>query len=141
MQNLINKERHFYSLQEDDLKVLLAIQGAKMDLYEEIQKKISELDEAIDLLRTSGEEKAKAEHTYRVCLRQEALKLRSLKNMPVTLINQIIYGVPEVAKLRQDRDIKEAMYEANLEHINIIKLNIKILENQLEREWEQAKRK
>lgn len=59
--------------------------------------------------------------------------------MPVTLINQIIYGVPEVAKLRFDRDVKEAVYQANLEAINSIKLKLRILENQLNREWGQTK--
>jgi len=59
--------------------------------------------------------------------------------MPVTLINQIIYGVQEVANLRFDRDVKEAIYQANLESINSTKLKLRILENQLNREWGQAK--
>ena len=59
--------------------------------------------------------------------------------MPVTLINQIIYGAQEVANLRFDRDVKEAVYQANLESINSTKLKLRILENQLNREWGQAK--
>ena len=66
---------------------------------------------------------------------EEALKLRADEKMPVTLINQIIYGVPEVARLRFDRDVKEAVYQANLEDINSTKLKLRILENQLNREW------
>lgn len=111
-----------------------------MDLYEEILNCINQLDQAVNRLRKTGEDRANAEYRYKVCLRQEALKLRAEKNMPVTLINQIIYGVPEVAKLRFDRDVKDAMYQANLESINSTKLKLRILENQLEREWNQAKR-
>ena len=59
--------------------------------------------------------------------------------MPVTLINQIIYGVPEVANLRFDRDVKEAVYQANLEAINSTKLKLRILENRYDKEWGQAK--
>lgn len=110
-----------------------------MDLYEEITRLTKELDTAVKMLRRTGTELAEAEKQYKICLRQEALKLRSEKNMPVTLINQIIYGVPEVANLRFDRDVKEAVYEANLESINSTKLKLRILENQLNREWGQAK--
>lgn len=110
-----------------------------MDLYEEITRLTRELDISVKQLRKSGTDLAEAEQKYKICLRQEALKLRAEKNMPVTLINQIIYGVPEVAKLRFDRDVKEAVYQANLEAINSTKLKLRILENQLSREWGQAK--
>lgn len=111
-----------------------------MDLYEQIQNYIAQLDIAVKQLRKSGTDLAEAEQRYKICLREEALKLRAEKNMPVTLINQIIYGVPEVARLRFDRDVKEAIYQANLESINSTKLKLRILENQLDREWGQAKR-
>lgn len=106
-----------------------------MDLYEEITRLVNELDISVKHLRKSGTELAEAEQKYKICLRKEALKLRSEKNMPVTLINQIIYGVPEVARLRFDRDVKEAVYQANLESINSTKLKLRILENQLNREY------
>ena len=65
--------------------------------------------------------------------------MRQEKNMPVTLIQQIIYGVPEVAKKRFERDIAETMYNVNLESINSTKLQIRVLENQLSREWGNTK--
>jgi len=114
--------------------------GNNMDLYEEITRLTRDLDVSVKQLRKSGTDLAQAEQKYKVCLRQEALKLRAEKNMAVTLINQIIYGVPEVAELRFDRDVKEAVYQANLEAINSIKLKLRILENQLNREWGQAGR-
>lgn len=55
--------------------------------------------------------------------------------MPVTLINQVIFGVPAVAERRLKRDIEQANYDANKEHINICKLKLRILEAQLSREW------
>lgn len=59
--------------------------------------------------------------------------------MPVTLISQIIFGVPEVASKRFERDIAEAMYQSNQEHINATKLKLRILEGQLNREWGNTK--
>ena len=111
-----------------------------MDLYEQIQTYIAQLDISVKQLRKSGTDLAEAEQKYKISLRQEALKLRAEKGMPVTLINQIIYGVPEVTKLRFDRDVKEAVYQANLESINSTKLKLRILENQLDREWGHAKK-
>lgn len=106
-----------------------------MELYEELAQKNQELTQSIKLLRQNGIKLAEKERDYKIKLRQEALKLRSEKGMPVTLISQIIYGVPEVAELRFERDVAEAMYNANQEHINTTKLQIRILENQLQREW------
>ena len=106
-----------------------------MELYEEIEKLMNELTQSIKLLRKNGSERAQKEMEYKVCLRQEALKLRADEGMPVTLINQVIYGVPEVAEKRLKRDIAEATYTANQEHINVTKLKLRILESQLQREW------
>ena len=72
---------------------------------------------------------------YKICLRQEALKLRNEKNMPVTLINQIIYGIPEVASKRFERDVAETKYQTSQESINATKLQIRIIESQIQREY------
>ncbi len=106
-----------------------------MDLYEEIQRLMLELTASIKKLRTNGVKLAEAERDYKITLRQEALKLRAGENMPVTLINQVIFGVPAVAERRLKRDIEQANYDANKEHINICKLKLRILEAQLSREW------
>lgn len=105
------------------------------DLYNELTTKIKELNISIKKLRETGTEFAEAERDYKITLRQEALKLRAEKGMPVTLIQQVVYGVPEVADKRFNRDVKEAIYQANQEAINSIKLQIRVIENQLSREW------
>ena len=105
-----------------------------MDLYEEIQRLMLELTASIRKLRDNGAKLAEAERDYKITLRQEALKLRA-GDMPVTLINQVIYGVPQVAEKRFTRDVEQANYDANKEHINVTKLKLRILEAQLAREW------
>jgi hypothetical protein len=106
-----------------------------MDLVNEIFKLQDELTASISKLANNGRKLAEAERDYKITLRTEALKLRSEKGLPVTLIAQIIYGVPEVAKLRFERDIAETIYNTNQEHINATKLKMRILENQISREW------
>ncbi len=106
-----------------------------MDLYNEIQNKINELNISLKKLRETGTAYAEAERDYKITLRQEALKLRSEKGMAITLIQQVVYGVPEVADKRFKRDVAEAIYRANQEAINTIKLQIRVLEGQLSREY------
>lgn len=106
-----------------------------MDLYNDLLKLQRDLNISIKKLRETGTEYAEAERDYKITLRQEALKLRAEKGMPVTLIQQVVYGVPEVANARFKRDVKEAVYQANQEAINSIKLQIRVVESQLSREW------
>ena len=105
------------------------------NLINEIFDKQKYLDACIKKLGEYGIDLANKEKDYKICLRQEALKLRSEKGMPVTLINQIVYGIPEVAEKRFQRDIAETMYNTCQEKINTIKLQIRILDAQLQREW------
>lgn len=105
------------------------------NLFNDIQELTKRLNQAITLLSKYGMELAETERDYKIQLRQEALKLRSEKGMPVTLIQQVVYGVPEVADKRFKRDVAEAMYQTAQENINSIKLQLRIMENQLQREW------
>ena len=100
---------------------------------------MDELTRSIKVLRANGQKLAEAEKDYKMILRQEALKLRA-NDMPVTLINSIVYGIPGVAEKRFNRDVADATYKANQEHINVTKLKLRILENQLAREWGNAEK-
>jgi len=102
-------------------------------LWSEIQQKTKQLDYSVKELRKSGTAYAEAERAYKVKLRETALRLRS-QDMAVGMINMTVYGVPEVAELRFKRDCCEAVYKANVEAINAIKLEIRIINEQLSRE-------
>ena len=59
----------------------------------------------------------------------------SLKIGRVCLIDKVVYGIPSVAEKRFKRDVAKAVYEANQESINTQKLQIRIIDNQIQREW------
>jgi hypothetical protein len=106
---------------------------------------INELNSLCDKLTVSGRqlakygnEKAQAEHDYKITLRQEALKLRATGEA-IGMINMTVYGIPEVAEKRLKRDIAETMYDTCKESINVLKLKIRILDAQISREWGSAK--
>lgn len=107
-----------------------------MDLVNELSMKLQELSQSIRVLRDHGIKLAEAEYEYKVALSKEVYKLKDEK-MPATLINVTVYGHTNIARLRMQRDIAEVMYNANQEHINVTKLQIRIIENQIQREYGQ----
>ena len=108
-----------------------------MNLFNELQLKTKELDVSIKSLRQSGTNYAQAERDYKVLLRQECLKLRD-DGLAIGMIDKTCYGIPSVAEARFKRDVAEAIYKANLEAINSIKLQMRIIEGQLDREWKNS---
>ena len=108
-----------------------------MELYDELQSKRAQLDASIRQLRKSGTEYAKAERDYKVLLRSECLKLRE-DGMAIGLIELTVYGIPSVAEAMFQRDITKVVYDANQEAINSLKLQMRLIESQISREWGQA---
>ena len=104
------------------------------DLYEELQAKTRQLDASIKQLRKNGTEYAQKERDYKVLLRGECLKLRD-EGMAIGMIDKTCYGIPAVANARFERDIAEVVYEANKEAIQAIKLQMRLIESQIQREW------
>lgn len=104
------------------------------DLLSEIQGKTKQLEVAVRQLRKSGTDKAQTERDYKILLRQEALKLRD-SGMAIGMIDKVIYGIPSVAEARFRRDVADTVYQANLESINSIKLQLRLLDAQMGREW------
>lgn len=109
-----------------------------MDLYQELELKTRQLDKAIFDLRKNGTAYAEAEKEYKILLRQEVLKLRD-EGVAIGVIDKICYGIPSVAEARYKRDITETIYKANQEAINSIKLQMRIIENQIQREYTNEK--
>lgn len=103
-------------------------------MIQELQELIQKLDRGITTLAKNGNLYAQADRDYRVALAQEILLQRN-KGTPATIMSDLCRGKPEIADLRLHRDICEANYKANLEAINVWKIQIKVLENQISREW------
>ena len=107
------------------------------ELIQELQAKTRQLEASIKLLRQNGTAYAQAERDYKILLRQECLKLRD-EGMAIGMINMTAYGIPSVAEARFKRDVAETVYKANQEAINSIKLQLRLIEGQIQREWGQS---
>ena len=93
-----------------------------------------QLSASIKELRKNGTDLARKERDYKVLLRQEILKLRD-EGMAVGIIDKICYGIPLVADKRFERDVAQTVYDANKEAINSLKLQIRIVQNVIDKEY------
>lgn len=108
-----------------------------LNLYQELQNKTDLLDVAVRELRSRGTAFAQAERDYKVALAEALLNERS-NGMPMTIIGDVCRGKRDIAKLRFDRDCAEVLYKSAMEAINSLKLQLRLIENQIQREWGQA---
>ena len=105
-----------------------------MDLVNDLFRKTKMMDAAIKRLANEGQKLAESERNYKIALRQEVLKLREL-GMAVGIIDKIVYGVPDIADLRFNRDVAETLYKTALEYLNTLKLEIRVIQSQVDKEW------
>lgn len=105
-----------------------------MDLVNELFNKTKMLTPAIKRLAEEGRQLAVKERDYKIALRQNALKLRE-SEMAIGMIDKTVYGIPEVANLRFERDVADTLYKVALEYLNTLKLEIRVLQSQLDKEW------
>lgn len=105
-----------------------------VELIQEIGAKSSLLDAAVKQLGVRGKAYAQAERDYKVALAKKIMQERE-KGTPVTIMSDICKGDNEIARLRFERDCAEVVYKSAMEAIQSIKLQIRILDAQIEREW------
>ena len=104
------------------------------DLIVQVNALNSELTQSIKLLRRNGDAYAQAERDYQVAKAQTVLRMKNA-GATVTEIQLSVKGQPEVCEKLFARDVAKVMYEANQEHINTVKLQLRLLDNQIAREW------
>lgn len=108
-----------------------------IDLYNELNYKTKMLDTAVRELKSRGIAYAQAERDYRV-KKAEAILEERAKGTAATITIDIVKGRKDVSRLCFERDCAEVMYRSALEAINAIKLQLRLLESQVHREWGQA---
>ena len=108
------------------------------DLMDDLNVKNNQLEQALRTLRSNGIALANAEKEYKEAVSKESLRLRD-EGMAVTMMDKVIYGLPSISTLRFQRDCAEVIYDANKEAINVKKLQIRIIEEQISMEWGNTK--
>lgn len=81
-----------------------------------------------------GVKLAEAERDYQRAKNVRVLEMRA-DHEPATLIQLLIKGDPEVNMKLFERDVAKIEYESAQEAINAYKLSARLLEQQIQREW------
>jgi hypothetical protein len=104
------------------------------DLVNDLQSLMLKMNRAVDVLAANGRKLADAERIYRVALAKEILKEREA-GIPVTIIGDLARGDSTIADLKFARDAAQAVYDANNEALQAWKLQARLMEAQISREW------
>ena len=104
-----------------------------MDLLIQMQELNELLSRALKEFKKRGFEYAKAYTNYRKLLAMELLKLKA-EGMPSTIASDIARGQEEVANAKEIEIETECLYKSCQEAINTYKLQIKILQEQINKE-------
>lgn len=104
---------------------------------EELQK-LEELNKlltsALSEYKKRGQDYAKAYKNYRIKVAQKLLQLKA-EGMPVTISYDIARGDEEVANAKEQEIITECLYKSCQEAVNVFKLQIKILQAQINNDY------
>lgn len=105
-----------------------------MEEIQKMQELNTYLTTALAEYKKRGTDYAKAYKNYRMLLSQELLKLKA-EGMPVTIAYDIARGTEQVANAKEQEIITECLYKSCQEAINTYKLQIKILQENMNKDY------
>ena len=105
-----------------------------MEEIQKMQELNTYLTTALTEYKKRGTDYAKAYKNYRILLSQELLKLKA-EGMPVTIAYDIARGTEQVANAKEQEIITECLYKSCQEAINTYKLQIKILQENINKDY------
>lgn len=111
--------------------------GYEEPLWEQIREALKMLDTALLECKKRGQRMVVAKAHYYTVKSQNAFRMRE-EGYPVTFIQDVIKGVPEVNEAMSAFNAAEVEYENAREARNVLKKKIDTLREQFSREWSEA---
>lgn len=105
-----------------------------MDLLEELNKIRDLLNKALSEYKKRGIEYANAYKNYRVAVAKELLRLKD-EGVAATIAYDVARGKEDIAELKRQEIITECVYKSCQEAINSYKLQLKIVQEQINKEY------
>lgn len=104
------------------------------DLMQAMSDTRKQLNECLIFYKNNGRKLADAEQKYRIAYRKEVFRLRMEDEVAWTACGDLAKGSEEVARLRFERDIRKSDYECCYEKILQLKIELRIIENEINAE-------
>jgi hypothetical protein len=102
---------------------------------QDFRNKRKELIDAVNEMKMLGKYTETAERDYKREYRKEFFRLHIEDKVAWTACADLAKGEEKVSELRYKRGIYKSGYETALEKINVLKLEIRIMEDEIKREW------
>ena len=109
------------------------------DVYAALARDRDLMKAASEELKGRGIARARAEADYQAVKNRRVLEMKA-EGYSASLIQMLIKGDEEVNTKLFERDCAEVVYDSAKEALNCYKLDARLLEAQLERDWNDAKR-
>lgn len=106
------------------------------EIYEALSRDRDLMKTASRELRDRGIEKAMAEAEYQTVKNRRVLELKA-EGFSASMIQMTIKGDDKVNDKLFARDCADVLYESAREALNVYKLDARLLEAQISREWNQ----
>ena len=121
----------------DDLGI--ALDDESVPLWVRIEECIRLIDLALKEAKTRGKLMVECECAYYTAKAVESMELLEAGHAN-TFIQTVVKGRPRVSRAMSEYHEAEVLYRNANEAIQALKLKLRVLENEQQREWEQAKR-
>ena len=107
-------------------------------MWQDVEQALSDLYKCLEEYKKYNKDYAIKERLYKVALSKKLVELGAAGEK-VTHLADIARGIPEIAKLRYERDLARGLKKSAEEGINYFKIKVRVLEGQLNREWGASK--
>ena len=104
------------------------------DLVKALREQRLQLIDCVTAMKQTGRLLAQAEYDYRIGYRKEVFRLHEVDKTAWTSTADLAKGDETVAKKRFKRDCYKSDYQCFLEKLNCIKIEIRLLENEIKEE-------
>ena len=105
-----------------------------LDLQNELNIQLNNARDAQENLVPNAVSLANLEKQYKIAKAKKVAEL-DLKGVAKTLISTYVEGDETVAELKRQLVIAEGTYDATKDKLNLFKLNAKMLNDEINREW------
>lgn len=123
----------------DDFEPGVALDDESVPLWVRIEECIRLIDVALKEAKKRGRIMVEKELLYYSAKAGESFKLLE-QGYANTFIQTVVKGRPDVVKPMSEYHEAEVLYRNANEAIQALKLKLRVLENEQQRDWEQAKR-
>ena len=123
----------------DEFEPRIAVDDESIPLWVRIEECIRLIDLALLEAKRRGRVMVEKEAAYYTAKAKESFLLLE-EGYANTLIQMVIKGRPNVAEAMSEYHAAEVEYKNANEAIQAMKLKLRVLENEQQRDWEQARR-